>query len=284
MSINLAYNNIHCQHIAQKHIKQADPTGSAILPETMKGCLLFAAACLAYSLAFDDGTNHNFPEIIAWLNSHHPIEIDTISELDAKQMFKAGSVKVHDTNTIIMPDGDFVDISSFYDIKGHHGKHYQFAEYDFSQVLLYRETVEKLLGTGLDNSKSSVTNSMSYSIGVSQTITKGYSKSISSSLLAGLSGGFELDIARGLSISEQVTCKALPGQVTTVYAIAHVVKVGNIQKRPVIITAHKNLKDCVKGLLKGRLYGCLKHDYSYEKGEWVSTEFEYVKTCEVECR
>lgn len=250
----------------------------------MKTWLLFAASCLAYSIAFNDGTNHDFPEIMEWVNSHRPIEVESISDIDAKQLFKAGSAKILDANTIIMPDGDYVDIASFYDIKGHHGKQYHFAEYDFNQVEIYRESIDKLLGTGLDNSQSSVTNSMSYSVGVSQTTTKGLSTSFSSSFLIGFSGSFELDIAKGLSISEQVTCNTLPGKVTTIHALANVVKVGNIRKRPVVITAHKNLKDCIKGILKGKIYGCLKHDYSYEKHDWSNTEFEYVKTCNVECR
>lgn len=226
----------------------------------------------AVSLRFDVGSSDDYPEIYDWFHSHEMIEFASYDEIDARKLFKHGLARVKNTNTVIIPDGDEIDLISFDGLKPHSGDYYQFAEYDMLKMKKYQQVNEKSLGTGLDNTKSTVTNKVSYSVTASSDKTL---------LLYGdytfklgpidSSDHLEIDTTLSRSKSKEISCDVLPGKISYVKVNATVVIFGNIKKRIIGVEVSK------------KSFLLLKHTYSLEFKNWDHTEFELVKDQTLYC-
>lgn len=241
-------------------------------------CLLFLFATWfvlgsSVDLKFGDGeVRDDLPEINNWFHRHKPVVFDSFDLIDARVLFKAGVGFISNTQTFIIPDGDYVDLSSFDGVKVHKGDYFKFAEYDLHDVVLHEEKAEKLLGTGLDNTRSSVTNKISYAVSVScDTATSVYADY---GFVFGpiLSGNYmEIDTSFSRSKTISVTCDVLPGRISYVKAITNLAKYGNIKKRSIGIEIGK------------RNYFLGKHSYSLDVKDWEVTELEYIKDLRLYC-
>lgn len=234
--------------------------------------LASATITLGVSLRFDDGTKNDFAEIDQWFSSHPGIDYESHDQITPKELLKAGVARIRDTNTFIIPDGDLVDLTSYEGLKAHHGDYYHFAEYDMNNMKPHKESIEKTLGTGLDNRKSSVANKVSYSVSISRdtavTLYGDYAITIGP---ANSANYLEIDPSISRSQSKEISCDVLPGKVSYVKTVANLVVYGNIKKRPIGIEVGK------------RNYYVGQHSYSLEYKDWQVTELELVEDLSLLC-
>lgn len=237
----------------------------------------------AVEMGFMVDSKDDYNDIVNWINGHKPIMVETLDDLEIKDLFKRGSAVVKSTKTLIVPDGDLVDIQSFVGTEKVVGEVYDFAEYDFKDSFTYLEVQKKSFGSILDNSKSLNSNSILFSIGSSGGTTGLLIASLGVSLIFLTNFEAELDLSSQTSQSKSISCKVPPGARVGAASTAEVSKIANVNKRLVHIELQKSFKDCALGLLKFKSSHCTKHDYSYVLGDWESTELEYTNRLNVEC-
>ncbi|EGV66001.1 hypothetical protein PSN45_003183 [Yamadazyma tenuis] len=256
----------------------------------MKPALLRHLKCLtsllavsaAFTITLEDQDHTNDDSMLTWLTTRRPLEIATINDLDPESLYKTGVVIVKDTKSIILPDGDYIDIESFGGGVPIIGDETLFAEYSFKKTVLHTQSVSRPLGSALDNSRSTVANSVSYSVSASSGKTFSLIASVSAKLVLQTAFEAELDISKGTPISVQATCNVPAGKKAQIIAVISLVKV-NVEKRLITLSAYKNFSDCLKGLVRANPKSCLKPNFGYELEEWERTELEFVKSVTSKC-
>lgn len=232
----------------------------------MRLWIIFTALVTGLTITPNVNLDTSLSNLQKWYNEHRSLYIvDTIEELDASKILKHGIVKIRNTNEVIVPGDNQDEITSYWGPTKSESS-FNFVMFDLSKSNHEESVYTRDFGKSLDNTKSSVDNSISYGVGASWDRTLSF---VSTLARNNIELNTEFDFTKGSGINQDISCTVPAGKTGRMQVTIRTFNYKNIKLTPLIIHYKKSIRGT--------------KTQSMEFGEPYFTDYEVPKSFRPSC-
>lgn len=186
-----------------------------------------------------------------WYNEHRSLYIvDTLDDLDAGKILKHGIVKIRSTNEVIVPGDNQDEITSYWG-PGKSESTFNLVMFDLSKSNYEETAYTKDFGKSLDNTKSSVDNSISYGVGAAWDRTLSLVTTLAQN---NIELNTEFDFTKGAGVNQDISCTVPAGKTGRMQVTIRTFNYKNIKLTPLMIHYKKSIRSKTQSMEFGEPY------------------------------